>query len=149
MSRAKFCAQCGERLRIERRGYFLFPARCSRCSSSARRPRAALIVFAIACVLSGFIVGRYAGQRAPFYFIGTPTDLVASGVASSSATPAIAPKPGTAFAAKQPSSLDSPGSVCGAQTKSGRRCRRRVKNGGYCWQHRAKSVEKPGLPQAQ
>ncbi|HKG98652.1 MAG TPA: hypothetical protein VKA97_12595, partial [Pyrinomonadaceae bacterium] len=28
--------------------------------------------------------------------------------------------------------------VCGAPTKSGRPCRRKVKGGGYCWQHRDK-----------
>lgn len=34
-----------------------------------------------------------------------------------------------------PSVKYSSNSICGAKTKSGRSCRRRVKNGGFCWQH--------------
>ncbi|HWO00750.1 MAG TPA: DUF5763 domain-containing protein [Blastocatellia bacterium] len=43
-------------------------------------------------------------------------------------------------------SRPSSGPVCGALTKSGRPCQRRVKDGGYCWQHRDKSgSHKPTL----
>jgi hypothetical protein len=36
--------------------------------------------------------------------------------------------------------------ICGAPTKSGRPCRRKVKDGGYCWQHRDKSGVKSQHP---
>ncbi|QTE22676.1 DUF5763 domain-containing protein [Polaribacter cellanae] len=37
---------------------------------------------------------------------------------------------------KKPASSKSKTSLCGAKTKSGKACKRKVKGGGYCYQHK-------------
>jgi hypothetical protein len=87
----------------------------------------------------GFLVGRFTIAREPFYYIGTPVE------SSSSAAPASRdlgssqsiPSQETGVQGEQAvlSHAESE-SLCGARTKSGKPCRRKVKGGGYCWQHR-------------
>ena len=98
-----------------------------------------LIAGAALCAAIGFAVGHFTAWREPFYYIGTPVELSANN---------IAPSPSHAHSSQQtePSSQSEQpviGSaaaegICGARTKSGKPCQRKVKGGGYCWQHRDK-----------
>jgi hypothetical protein len=102
-----------------------------------------LIASAALCAAIGFAVGHFTAGREPFYYIGTPVELSANN---------IAPSPSHAHSSQQtePSSQSEQpviGSaaaegICSARTKSGKPCRRKVKGGGYCWQHRDKLGEK-------
>jgi len=94
-----------------------------------------LIAVPLVCAAIGFSIGHYTTAREPFYLIGTPVDLSTNSVPASSV--------GNGDPLRQPERILTPsdaGSVCGAQTKSGKPCRRKVKGGGHCWQHRAASA---------
>jgi hypothetical protein len=81
----------------------------------------------------GYAFGRYAAPRQPFYLLGTPIDPVTDGNKRREANAqANANKSGQPPAP----STDAAVKPCGAPTKSGRPCRRKVVGGGYCWQHR-------------
>jgi hypothetical protein len=146
MSAPGFCTACGERLKLKRQSRVLpYCSVCAGCSKRFFGPRPVLIAVALICGSIGFGIGHYTHKPEPFYFIGTPVEITshrgaspieANGDPSSSAHP-------TPNRPEQPVITSSPGdTVCGAQTKSGRACRRRVKGGGYCWQHRATPNDK-------
>jgi hypothetical protein len=101
-----------------------------------------LIAGTALCAAIGFAVGHFTAGREPFYYIGTPVELSANNTA---------PSPNHARSSQQtePSSQSEQPvigppvveGICGARTKSGKPCQRRVKGGGYCWQHREKLGE--------
>lgn len=94
---------------------------------------AALVLATIA-----FAISRFPAQREPFYFIGTPLESSANGGPSIS-SPSVDSLRSSDQAV---TSTNSVARICGAPTRSGKPCQRKVKGGGYCWQHRDKSVEK-------
>ncbi|MEK6321192.1 MAG: hypothetical protein AABN33_05855 [Acidobacteriota bacterium] len=141
MAAARFCSECGERLRVKRLGSLPFPSFCSHCSPRFNLARLMLIVALTLSAAVGFAIGHYTTAREPFYYIGTPVE---------SSSNRIAPPPNDNAAHSSRSSeavkqrehmVASPSAsegICGARTKSGRPCQRKVKGGGYCWQHREK-----------
>lgn len=140
MPSARFCSECGARFRVKRTNTLPLPSLCSECSPRYQQIRLVLIVVPLLCAVVGFVIGRYTSPPQPFYFIGTPVDLSAEPVAAVGNATGDHPSRGNA-SLRQPDQLAAPqsatGVICGAQTKSGQPCRRKVKGGGYCWQHRA------------
>lgn len=136
MTAARFCSECGERLKVKRPGIPALSSFCPRCSARFRRFRPILIAVPVFCAAIGFALGHYTSARAPFYFIGTPVNVTAN----SGAPPDTTSDRSSRGSTTPPEQLlNLPGaadSVCGARTKSGKPCRRKVKGGGYCWQHR-------------
>jgi hypothetical protein len=136
MMAAKFCSECGDRL-VLRQTATLFRARCPRCDRKRRPVRLILISIHILCVVAGFAIGNYSKTPEPFYVIGTPIDLrSARQSADRIADPATGANKGGGSESRTASDARSVETICGAPTKSGRPCRRKVKGGGYCWQHR-------------
>ena len=137
MTAARFCSECGERLKVKRPAVLPLRAFCPRCSPRFRTVR---LVLAAALVLAtiAFAVSRLGAQREPFYFIGTPIESSLSG-GSSLNDPLSTSLRSSEQAVKATSSGVG---ICGAPTRSGKPCQRKVKGGGYCWQHRDKSLEK-------
>ncbi|MEK6302612.1 MAG: hypothetical protein AABO41_18020 [Acidobacteriota bacterium] len=141
MPRTRFCSACGEPIRKQRAAFPVFGLLCARCSPRFRRERALVIAAFCLCLAAGFAIARYTAPREPFYFIGTPVELNANKVAPPTGGLPRTEANGPVFRAEQEkTSADSPRpeSICGAPTKSGRPCQRKVKDGGYCWQHRDK-----------
>lgn len=135
MTRSKFCPACGERLAAKRSFPFLIRA-CGNCASRFRRFRLLTACALAFCLSASFAIGRYTRQQKPFHFIGTPLDpgeigpvplgqIDRAGRPDEPAPEAISPVS---------AALDRP---CGARTRSGRPCKRKVRGGGRCWQHRA------------
>ena len=149
MMRATFCSECGERIMVKRLGSLPSRAFCSRCSPRFRTARLGMIVAVALSAAIGFAIGHYTTAREPFYYIGTPIDQ---------SSVRIKPPPDdtsthssrSSEAVTQPERLViSPSgaeAICGARTKSGKPCQRKVKGGGYCWQHRDKVDEKKSSP---
>jgi len=135
MKAARFCSECGDRLKVKRPALLPLRAFCPRCSPRFRTIR---LVFAAALVLAtiAFAVSRFGARRELFHSIGTPLEPIANGSPSTSATPVESARPGE-HALK---TTDSVVGICGAPTRSGKPCQRKVRGGGYCWQHRDKSV---------
>lgn len=145
MATATFCSECGERLKVKRSSTLLFRSFCSRCSPRFNCARLMLIVAVALSAAIGFGIGRFTTPREPFYYIGTPVESGSSRTAPSTddnaahaarKSEAVAQGEQVAFS---PSAAEG---ACGARTKSGRPCLRKVKGGGYCWQHRDKVDEK-------
>jgi len=130
MIRPKFCSGCGERLTAKRR-LLRSPRACDNCAKSLLRSRLPIFC-ALACsLIASFAIGRYTGERKPFYFIGAPVEPL-DGIDRAGAPGEADPSP----KGEPPASLviEAP---CGARTRSGRPCKRKVRGGGRCWQHRA------------
>ena len=140
MPAARFCSECGARLRGRRTSILPFRSLCSECSRHYHHIRAIVIIIPVLCAVIGFGIGKYSAASEPFYFIGTPVDLSAGRVTTFSNGNENHPSGGSATP-RQPEPLALPlrdeRTICGALTKSGKPCRRTVKGGGNCWQHRA------------
>jgi hypothetical protein len=116
-----------------------FRSLCACCSQRFWGARWILIGVPLLCASIGFGIGYYTRAPEPFYFIGTPVEISANRVASpaDSNSDQSSLERATLTRPEQPAiSTSAADTVCGAQTKSGKPCRRKVKGGGYCWQHR-------------
>ena len=141
MRAPKFCCECGEPVKAG--GGSFWPARvfCGNCSPRFRWTRLVLVAALALCAAGGFIAGRYSRPRGPFQFIGAPVDphtrRVLSPVEQNGAAPATGNNP--AQPNREAVATGAAETLCGAPTKSGRPCRRTVRGGGYCYQHRGKA----------
>ena len=144
MRRTRFCSVCGEPMKSKSVSLLVLGSLCARCSPRFRRERTLVVVAFLLCLLVVFAIARLTAPRTPFYFIGTPVELNGDSLASSNKranSPTGATSDAASGAGQAALSTDAPHSspsVCGAPTKSGRPCQRRVKDEGYCWQHRDK-----------
>ena len=126
MRSPRFCSECGEKLLARHKRRLRARAFCKQCAPPAWRARFGSIAALAFLIAVSFAAGRYTVSREPFYFIGTPVDLAA---APARLAENNSPPP--------PAETDT--ALCGAPTKSGAPCRRRVRGGGYCFQHRDKA----------
>jgi hypothetical protein len=146
MAAPRFCSECGERLMLKRLGSLPFRAYCYRCLPRFRPARLMLIVALASCAAIGFTIGHFTAAREPFYYLGTPIDPSSVRINPSSddkPTHSSRSSEGVTHSEHLVISPSAAGAICGARTKSGRPCQRKVKGGGYCWQHRSK----PGTDQ--
>ena len=159
MYQPNFCAECGARMerdegRLWTSGRFF----CAACGKRFRRGRFFVPLVLSAVLLSvGFVAGR-AGRTSP------PPLVIKRGAAAGVAAPPIkfgsvtAPQPADGAAAspgasgapeaagahygadgtadERPTDPAEIVSICGARTKKGTPCSRRVRGTGRCWQHR-------------
>lgn len=143
MRRTRFCSACGERIKTRSVSLAVLGLLCPRCSPNFRRERALSAGVFLLCLSIVFAIARYTAPREPFHFIGTrvesnPGNLASAIEPASPSGVANVPPPLDERSVSAESRLSQ--SLCGGPTKSGRPCQRRVKAGGYCWQHRDKIV---------
>jgi len=145
--RPNFCAECGER--VVRARWRIWTSRrfCAACAARfGRRRFAATLALSAALAGSGFLLGR-AGRPAP------PPLVVERGALNLAPVPAAAearggPKPEPRYGpdgtgGERPTEPGEVISICGARTKKGTPCQRRVRGVGRCWQHRGKPAILP------
>ena len=148
MYRPNFCAECGECVERARWHWWTSRRFCAACARRLGRRRfAAPLALALAVAVSGFLLGR-AGRTT------TPPPPVERGPLKLSPVPPVG---GAAPDAKgheprygpdgsrgeRPTEPGEVVSVCGARTKKGTPCQRRVRGLGRCWQHRGKPAILP------
>lgn len=140
MARVRFCSECGEQIKARRASLLPFGPLCSECAPGYRRARLALVASVILCAAIIFAIARLTAPREPLYFIGTPLDLNSRRDTATTNQNVIVPSVENNVAQREQSPVSSSAveTTCGAPTKSGRPCKRKVKGGGYCWQHRDK-----------
>jgi len=147
MQSPRFCCECGEKLFARRRRGLPGRAFCKECAPTVWRSRFGLIAALALLIAISFAAGRLTASREPFYFIGTPVDLAPA--PDRSAENNSLPQPAQQTGAPTQTELsqselsqtgltETGSALCGAPTKSGGACRRRVRGGGYCFQHRDK-----------
>lgn len=159
MYKPNFCAECGERVERERWRVWTSRRFCQSCAARFRRRRFAWPLVACAALLAaGFVAGRMGRPASPPPLVierggGALATLPAGGGATqaqsgahSQARPATAPttRYGPDGASdERPTDPDEVISICGARTKKGTPCQRRVRGTGRCWQHRGKPAMLP------
>jgi hypothetical protein len=146
MRAVKYCSECGEQLKARRASILPFGSFCARCAPRFPGARLMLIASLAICAAGGYTIGRYTTPRQPFYLIGTPIDLNANRARPS---PNQNGAPSPASRDEQVTNSDAGQAVCGAPTKSGKPCKRKVAGGGYCWQHRDKFRPKKATANAR
>ena len=137
MAAVRFCTKCGFRPVTETGSPTSSGLYCSRCSPHSRRLRFTFVAIGMFCAAIGFAAGRYTSSREPFYIIGTPIQIDAKRATPVESHPTFS----TGDNASNAQAVDIPltnTTICGARTKSGKTCQRKVKGGGFCWQHRDK-----------
>jgi hypothetical protein len=136
MYRPNFCAECG--VQIERRQWRLWTSRRFFCAQCAGQHRKAEIMLATAVgaalFVAGVVAGRFTGHDPPPLVIereaATPTPLITGGSAMNLPLPSAHDNIAGSAAIQQPVY------ICGARTKKGTPCSRRVHVPERCWQHK-------------
>lgn len=158
MYRPNFCADCGERVLRERWRAWTSRRFCPACEKRFGRawPRPLAACCLIAC--AAFAAGRLMRPPPPPLTIergelplpallaqqprgSSPHPAPPSQPAPQSQTPTQYGPDGTAL--ERPTDPSEVVSVCGARTKKGTPCSRRVRGAGRCWQHRGKPAMLP------
>lgn len=132
MYRPNFCSECGAK--IVRLHWHPWTSRrfCDACARRLRRERARLPLICAALLLSvGFLTGRALRPKPPLLIIqrSASSPLLKSGGAGESGQAASSSNPGTPL-------IEEAVYICGARTKKGTPCSRRVHQPGRCWQHK-------------
>ena len=137
MHHPNFCAECGERL--ARRGWrgwtnARFCAGCAKRFGGLAKPIAMISIVAV----SAFAVGRYWRPPPPPLTIQRAANSPLSDLTANSNDPGRgANRFNSGNSAAVVSNADDPGYICGARTKKGTPCHRRVHVAGErCFQHK-------------
>lgn len=139
MYKPNFCAECGTKVLRLRWHFWTSRKFCDACARKLRNARLMRpILVGLALIISGYVTGR---SRRP-----APPPLTIIRRADSPLGDAQAPHPSTLTpAAAQSGSASTQNSaaiveedvyLCGARTKKGTPCSRRVQAPRRCWQHK-------------
>jgi hypothetical protein len=140
MYQPNFCSECGAKV-LRLRWHFWTSRRfCSRCASRFRKARFGPVLFAmLGLFVAGYVAGLVRRADPPPLIIERRSDspLTDTATASSTLRPSIS-GPGTnpSSAINSPSSVEQVVYLCGARTKKGTPCSRRVHGPVRCWQHK-------------
>jgi hypothetical protein len=154
MYRPNFCTSCGNNITHARWRFWNSRRFCPDCARRFRKRRVLLPLLACAAIFGlGLSAGRLSRrQPAPLVLeqgasaLG-PVSTPALKSGAQAAGPKLAqdgsaqPKPETTYgpdgsASERPTDPNEVISVCGARTKKGTPCQRRVRGTGRCWQHK-------------
>lgn len=157
MYRPNFCAECGERVLRERWRAWTSRRFCPACERRAGRAWARTLAACFLLAAVAFATGRLMRPAPPPLTIERrelPLPALLAGQSRGATQDGAAPQPppqsqmnahhgpdGTA--SERPTDPSEVVSMCGARTKKGTPCSRRVRGTGRCWQHRGKPAMLP------
>jgi hypothetical protein len=131
MYRPNFCAECGEKLLRLRWHVWTSRRFCNTCARRLRKTRLLpLLVTSLSLIAGGYVVGRVRRPVPPPLLIVRRTDSPLNDGQPQTATPK------NSSAAAQATASTEPVFICGARTKKGTPCSRRVHGPVRCWQHK-------------
>ncbi len=133
MYKPNFCCECGNKL-IRLRWHFWTSRRfCNVCARRFRRERLVpLVIISLALISTGYLLGRTRRPAPPPLIIERRSDSPLNNSQSASST-AAAPGAASTSAAN---TIEADVYICGARTKKGTPCSRRVHGPVRCWQHK-------------
>jgi hypothetical protein len=136
MREPRFCSSCGEKI-SRPQTVWKSPSYCPKCAPGFLSKRLSFVAALTLIVVASFFVGRYTSPPKRLYFIGTPADETVQVSVQSGPDPAPGPNE-TVARSTNDSAIPTLATeaMCGARTRSGKLCQRKVKGGGFCWQHR-------------
>lgn len=159
MYRPNFCTECGAR--VERVRWRPWTSRrfCAGCERRFRRGRVAQPLVLCAAILGlGFALGRAGRPASPPLIVERGEMRALAPTAGAAQTQGAGSSEGAAggingvgearygpdgTAGERPTDPMEMVSICGARTKKGTPCSRRVRGTGRCWQHRGKPAMLP------
>ena len=149
MYKPNFCAECGTKVLHLR--WHLWTSRrfCNDCARRFRKARVTGLLFAgLALIISGYVAGRSRRPAPPPLTIERRADSPLSDVADplKSTLPAAAAQSGPSLTETKNSSFANAEDdvyLCGARTKKGTPCSRRVHGPVRCWQHKGSPAMLP------
>jgi hypothetical protein len=154
MYRPNFCAECGGRIAPKRWRIWTSRRFCSQCAPRFRNSRIVLpLLAALALFGIGLATGRSSRPVAPPLIVERvesaplpPTTAALKPASSTGKAPDVSDaeavvKPSPVYGAdgtanERPTDPNEVVSICGARTKKGTPCTRRVRGTGRCWQHK-------------
>lgn len=143
MYKPNFCAECGSQ--VSRRQWLLWTSRrfCDECTGRFRKTDLGLpLIFGIALVTAGFTFGRYLRPAPPPLMVQRSATSLLSDSPLGIASTVRAQAPGNRTTGSSPdggNQTQTPEEIiytCGARTKKGTPCARRVHGPVRCWQHK-------------
>ena len=155
MYKPNFCCACGERVVRTRWRAWTSRRFCGECERRHGRGSLTASVLLLGVLGGGgFLLGRLSGPTRPPLIVergGAGLNPLPSGAASNPAGEArggVPAKPEPAYgpdgtANERPTDPEEVVYICGARTKKGTPCQRRVRGPGRCWQHRGKPAILP------
>jgi hypothetical protein len=163
MYRPNFCAECGEAITRLRWRVWMSRRFCPACEKRFRKARVLWpVVLCVALAGLGFVGGRAMRPAAPPLVIeraaqnspalpaqttaaGRPTaaSLNAANANAASVNPGAPVYGADGTERERPTDAAETVSICGARTKKGTPCSRRVRGTGRCWQHRGRPAMLP------
>ncbi len=151
MYKPNFCAECGARIERARWRWWTSRRFCPNCAPRFRRGRITRPLLAGA-LLAGLSFGAGRALRPappPLVIVGGPapsaprTDTSVATTSTNSAQPAPIAYGPDGTATERPTDPNEIISICGARTKKGTPCQRRVRGTGRCYQHLGKPAMLP------
>lgn len=144
MYRPNFCSECGTK--TVRLHWHLWTSRrfCDKCARRLRKERLlhALVIIG-ALISTGFIAGRASRPAPPTLIIeraaNSPLFNSAGGAGTSNEKNVSSGLPDSSNTSTQPAEVY----ICGARTKKGKPCSRRVNSAVRCWQHKGTKAMLP------
>lgn len=149
MYKPNFCAECGTKLLRLR--WYLWTSRrfCNDCARRLRRARLTQVLLAsLALVSAGYVAGRARRPAPPPLIIERRSDSPLNDKEVPTLRPATTESGVNSTEAKNspPPSVEEVVYLCGARTKKGTPCSRRVHGPVRCWQHKGMSSIIPVVP---
>ncbi|MGI8836137.1 MAG: hypothetical protein ACR2H4_05800 [Pyrinomonadaceae bacterium] len=132
MYRPNFCCECGNKL-IRQRWHFWTSRRfCNVCARRFRKERfVPLLITFLALISSGYLLGRTRRPMPPPLIIERRLDSPLNNSQSGTTVTAAA------------NTIEADVYICGARTKKGTPCSRRVHGPVRCWQHKGMPAMRP------
>lgn len=158
MYRPNFCAECGEAITRLRWRVWTSRRFCAACEKRFRKARVLWpVALCVALVGIGFVGGRAMRHAPPPLVIEraapnspallSPTTaagkLPAASLNAANANSAAPVYGADGTERERPTEATEVVSICGARTKKGTPCSRRVRGTGRCWQHRGRPAMLP------
>ena len=142
MHRPNFCAECG--VKIIRLHWHPWTSRrfCDACARRLRKERLTLpLIIAIVVFCLGMVTGKSIRPPAPALIIQRSGNSPLYGPQDGSGNASV--RTAGATNSTQAASMEEAVYICGAQTKKGTPCSRRVHEPVRCWQHKGMKAMLP------
>jgi hypothetical protein len=137
MGNSNFCANCGARLTRKSWRAWIRGALCDDCATRLGAPRTKTIVAAVITLIAAFAFGRYLRPAPPPLIIQRAANSPLSDLPVNPDDLAKANPANQTVKTSNVTAEDDAVYICGARTKKGTPCRRRVHMAGErCYQHK-------------
>ncbi len=145
MYKPNFCAECGEQVLRARWRIWNSRRFCPDCAPRFYKTTITrYLITSGLLILLGFLAGRTAKPSAPALLISPGQSSASSSFNGNRLNDSNRQSlSNNGSAAERPTEPDEVVSICGARTKKGTPCSRRVRGTGRCWQHKGMAAMLP------